>query len=296
LSEKDRLLGQRSILQRGTSPQKKELELTAEMYEMFSRYLEKTSGILLAGSKQYLVKNRLSTVLNDSEYESLSSLILALQKGAASSRLKMAVTNVMTTNETFWFRDKGHFDLLKDKIFDEQGSSIKVWSAACSSGQEPYSISLSFEEYLRKKSISGRTNMQILATDISEKVIADGRAAIYSNMSLSRGMPEDLKSRYFKQHRDDWVLNSAQKSRVRFQQFNLLQSFDSLGLFDVIFIRNVLIYFPEETKRDILERLAKALNPGGALFLSSTESLPSGFKLLEPVRERAGRYYQLKSS
>ncbi len=295
MSEKDRALGQLSILQRGASSQKKELELTAEMYEIFSRYLEKTSGIFLGRSKQYLVKNRLSTVLNESEYESLSSLILALQKGAASSRLKMAVTNVMTTNETFWFRDTGHFDLLKNKVFDGQGASIKVWSAACSSGQEPYSISLSFEEYLREKSNSSRKNLQILATDISEKVIADGRAAVYSNMSLSRGMSEDLKSRYFKQHRDDWVLNNTQKSRVRFQQFNLLQSFESLGRFDIIFIRNVLIYFPEETKRDILERLARALNPGGVLFMSSTESLPSGFKLLEPVREKAGRYYQLKS-
>ncbi len=284
-----------SVLERKESQNKKNLDLTPDMYRVFISYLKSSSGILLGDSKQYLVKNRLSTLLRGSEYSSLSDLILALQKGSASSMLKAAVLDVMTTNETFWFRDKGHFEILKKRIFPEKGRSIKVWSAACSSGQEPYSISLYFDEYLREAGSAGQQNLQILATDISEKIVADARSAIYSNMSLSRGVSEEFKGQYFKQYRDDWTLNNTVKSRVRFQTFNLLDRFDSLGRFDVIFIRNVLIYFPDETKRNILERMVKALNPGGVLFLSSTESLPVEFDLLEPVREVGGRYYQLKS-
>lgn len=283
------------ILERKENQKKKDLDLTADMYSAFVSYLKSSSGILLGGSKQYLVKNRLTTVLRDSEYNSLTDLITALKRGSASTKLKAAVLDVMTTNETFWFRDKGHFEILKKKIFAEKGRSIKVWSAACSSGQEPYSISLYFDEYLREQNPSGHQSLQILATDISEKIVADAKSAIYSNLSLSRGVPEDFKIRHFKQCRDDWTLNSTVKSRVRFQTFNLLDRFDSLGRFDVIFIRNVLIYFPDETKRNILERMTKSLDPGGALFLSSTESLPVGFDLLEPVREAGGRYYKLKS-
>jgi chemotaxis protein methyltransferase CheR len=283
-----------SVLERKESQKKKDLDLTPDMYSAFTSYLKNSSGILLGASKQYLVKNRLSTVLRDSEYNSLADLIVALERGAASSKLKSTVLDVMTTNETFWFRDKGHFEILKKKIFAKKGRSIKVWSAACSSGQEPYSISLYFDEYLREQSPAGHQSLQILATDISEKIVAEAKSAIYSNLSLSRGVSEDFKVRHFKQCRDDWTLNSTVKSRVRFQIFNLLDRFDSLGRFDVIFIRNVLIYFPDETKRNILERMAKVLNPGGVLFLSSTESLPVGFDLLEPVREVGGRYYQLK--
>lgn len=283
------------VLERKESQQKKDLELTPDMYAAFTAYLKDSSGILLGDSKQYLVKNRLSTVLRGSQYNSLTDLISALRRGGGAPALQAAVLDVMTTNETFWFRDRGHFEILKNRIFEAQGASIKVWSAACSSGQEPYSISLYFEEYLREKNPATRQNLQILATDISEKIISDARSAVYSDMSLSRGMPEDFKARYFQQNRNDWKVSSSLASRVRFQPFNLLKSFDGLGRFDIIFIRNVLIYFPEETKRDILKRMTRALNPGGVLFLSSTESLPSGFDLLEPVRERGGRFFQLQS-
>ncbi|RLA18690.1 MAG: protein-glutamate O-methyltransferase CheR [Gammaproteobacteria bacterium] len=284
-----------SVLQRKDRQQEKSLELTPGAYSAFAAYLKDSSGISLGDSKQYLVKNRLSTVLRDSEYNALTDLVDALGRGTAPASVQAAILDVMTTNETFWFRDKSHFEILKSRVFGKLGSSIKIWSAACSSGQEPYSISLYFEEYLREQMARSHQNVQILATDISEKIVTDARAAIYGNMSLSRGMPEDLKERYFKQYRDDWKLDSSLTSRVRFQQFNLLKSFDSLGRFDIIFIRNVLIYFPDEIKRTVLERMVRVLNPGGYLFLSSTESLPPGFDLLEPVRDVSGRFYQLKA-
>ncbi len=284
------------LLQKTIEPQK-DRELSAEAYDIFAVYLKDSCGILLGSNKQYLVKNRLGKLLRESEYDSLERLVFALKKGTASNSFRTDVLDVMTTNETFWFRDASHFEILKKKIFPElvkqAKSTFRVWSAACSSGQEPYSISISFDQFLRASAETGK-NLQIIGTDISQTIIGEASNAVYNNMSLSRGISPEIKKTYFSQFRDLWRLNAGVSARVSFQKFNLLNGFEGLGKFDLIFIRNVLIYFPEETKRNILERIVKSLAPGGYLFLSSTESLPTGFDLLVPVRDLGGCYYRLR--
>lgn len=274
-------------------------DLNPEEFAVFQKFLVDSCGILLSDSKQYLVKNRLTGLLKESDYSSIAQLVTALRSDAVSARLRTRIIDAMTTNETFWFRDNTHFEELRNVLLpawavNKTGGTLRIWSAACSSGQEPYSIGICVEEFFRYGWTGIKRNVQVIGTDISESVLAEASQAVYSEMALSRGLDENLRSRYFDRYQDKWKLKSEIVDRVRFQQFNLLKPFAALGRFDIVFCRNVLIYFSEELKRDILTRMAKALNPGGYLFLSSTESLPSGLDLYETVRGAACRYYRLK--
>ncbi|MGX2040122.1 CheR family methyltransferase [Methylocaldum sp. MU1018] len=274
-------------------------DLNPDEFAIFQKFLMDSCGILLGESKQYLVKNRLTGLLKEGDYASITQLIAALRAGTVSSRLKSRIIDAMTTNETFWFRDNAHFEELRYVLLpawaaNKTGGTLRVWSAACSSGQEPYSIGICVEEFFRYGWTGIKRNVQIIGTDISESVLAEANQAVYSDMALSRGLDGNLKSRYFEPYQGNWKLKPEVADRVRFQQFNLLKPFAALGRFDIVFCRNVLIYFSEELKCDILERIAKVLNPGGYLFLSSTESLPSGLDSYETVRGAACRYYRLK--
>jgi len=273
--------------------------LNPDEFAVFQKFLVDSCGILLSETKQYLVQNRLTGLLKESDYASITQLIAALRTGAVPAKLRTRIIDAMTTNETFWFRDNSHFEELRNVLLpawaaNKTGGTLRIWSAACSSGQEPYSISICVEEFFRYGWTGIKRNVQIIGTDISESVLAEATQAIYSEMALSRGLDEALKSRYFERYQDKWKLKPEIAGRVRFQQFNLLKPFAALGRFDIIFCRNVLIYFSEELKRDILTRIAKVLNPGGYLFLSSTESLPSGLDSYETVRTANCRYYRLK--
>lgn len=274
-------------------------DLSPEQFEVFQKFLVDACGILLGESKQYLVKNRLTGLLKESEYSSVTQLIGALRSNAVPARLRTRIIDAMTTNETFWFRDNAHFEELRNVLLpawaaDKTGGTLRIWSAACSSGQEPYSIGICVEEFFRYGWTGIKRSVQIIGTDISESVLTEATQAVYSEMALSRGLDETLRSRYFERYQDKWKLKPEIVDRVRFQQFNLLKPFAALGRFDIVFCRNVLIYFSEELKRDILARIAKVLNPGGYLFLSSTESLPGGLDAYETVRGASCRYYRLK--
>jgi len=269
--------------------------MTLSEYKIIQNFLNKSCGIVLSDSKQYLVKNRLSALLVKFDLPSFSELSAVLQSSSAlSTKIKAAVVDAMTTNETFWFRDDAQFLELKDKIFpeifDKKSSSIKVWSAACSSGQEPYTISMCVEDALKKSTIP--RNVQIIGTDISESILTAAKSAVYSDLALSRGLDAQTKSRFFQQVHGGYKLNQDISCRVRFQQFNLLKPFSVLGRFDVIFCRNVLIYFSAEVKEDILSRMVSLLEPGGYLFLSSTESMPLSIKGVEPIRGGRVRYFR----
>jgi len=259
-----------------------------------------TCGIVLGDNKQYLVNNRLTNLLETTGYVSMDALAEALGNKKVSSKLVADVIDLMTTNETFWFRDSVHFDELKTRVFPELSAkkfaSTRIWSAACSSGQEPYSISITAYEYYNKHNSSELNNVQIVGTDISESILAQAKQANYTNMALSRGIHVANKASYFEPYREGWKLKTEIASRVRFQQFNLLKSFRALGQFDIIFCRNVLIYFSNEVKKDILSRMAQVLKPGGYLFLSSTEAMPLGFGLFELVPATNVRYYRPKTS
>ncbi len=270
-------------------------DLSNDHYKFFQRFLENTCGIVLGEGKHYLVKNRLHEVLRKLNLPSYSALVNLLQQdGLTNKHVKELVVDAMTTNETYWFRDDTQFEELKTKIFPElfklRPSGIRIWSAACSSGQEPYTISICVEELSRKGTVG---NVQILGTDISEAVIREANKAIYSDLAILRGLDVNAKNSYFLNTQEGGLtLRPEITRRVRFQQFNLLNTFVTLGRFDIIFCRNVLIYFSESVKADILKRMAASLNPGGYLFLSSTESMPADLNLFESIRGSRVRYFR----
>ncbi len=269
--------------------------MTTSDFKIIQNFLSQHCGIVLGDNKQYLVKNRLAGLLSIFDFSSFSELVNNIQmSGPMSLRLKTAVVDAMTTNETFWFRDDMQFHELKEKIFPEiferKAGTVKVWSAACSSGQEPYSISMCAED--ANKKIGKTRNVQIIGTDISETVLAEAKVAVYSELALSRGLDAQTKSRFFQKIHEGYKLNPTIAGKVRFQPFNLLKPFSVLGHFDIIFCRNVLIYFSDDVKRDILSRMVNSLEPGGYIFLSSTEAMPVAIKELEPVRSGRVRYFK----
>lgn len=277
------------------------LEITTEEFKVVQKFLCDACGIILNDGKEYLVKSRLANVVRETEYASVSDLVKALRNGSMSLAGQARVVEAMTTNETFWFRDANQFEELKRTILPElmksRASTLRIWSAASSSGQEPYSISMCVEEFQRSPAAGNgpKKAVQILGTDISTSVLDAAKTAVYNELTLSRGLSPDMRSRYFQKCHDGWKLIDAITSRVRFQQFNLLKPYSALGKFDIIFCRNVLIYFAEDVKRDMITRMAQCLNPGGYFLLSSTEAMPRGLHSLEPVGTAQLRYYRLKT-
>lgn len=269
--------------------------ISAEDYREFQAFLERSCGIVLGENKHYLVTSRLSRLLDEFQLPSLGDLVRGL-RGETGSRLRERVVEAMTTNETFWFRDGFPFEILKQLILPElaqRGAApIRIWSAACSSGQEPYSISMSVQEYLANRPGGLRGEVQITGTDISPAMLAEARAAHYDEAAMARGLSPERRQRFFIQHGDRWEVRPEIRARTAFRDINLLQSYTLLGRFDVIFCRNVLIYFSAQSKQDILTRMAQALSPGGYLFLGASESVSSHTAAFEMIRANAGLVYR----
>lgn len=272
-------------------------EISQTDYERFRQFLEQACGIVLGEGKQYLIVSRLTKLLRDEEIPSVAELLNAIQRGHPR-HLRDAVIDAMTTNETSWFRDGGPFELFEKLCLPELESrlhqSCKIWSAACSSGQEPYTISMILHDYLRKKPDSRLKNTQIMATDISNSMLALARRGIYEEYALIRGISPTRRQQFFTALDEDgrWQLNNEIKDRVQFREQNLLQSYTSLGRFDVIFCRNVLIYFSIERKIDILTRLAQTMNPKGYLFLGASETISGYSDAFEMQRTPYGVVYR----
>ncbi|MCG8488980.1 MAG: chemotaxis protein [Chromatiales bacterium] len=269
--------------------------ITSADYEAFKDFLQQACGILLGNGKEYLVSSRLNGVMKEAGIASLGELLKQI-KSPIHSRLKVRVIDAMTTNETFWFRDIGHYILLKETILpdlnQQMSGSIRIWSAACSSGQEPYNISMIAEEYQAAKG-RGR-QVQIQATDISSKILDEARAGVYCGLAVERGLTQEQRQRFFNPKGDCLEVKPEIKRRVSFKPMNLADSFHTMGRFDVIFCRNVLIYFSNELKKDIVERMADILNPGGYLFLGSTESINQLTNRFEMKVGHGGISYRLK--
>ena len=269
--------------------------LTAADYAAFQSFLEKSCGIVLGAGKEYLVTSRLNNILKENSFSSYQALINALETHHAHLPLRGQVIDAMTTNETFWFRDIAHFKILSQEIYpDFANRRLKIWSAACSSGQEPYSVSMSVADYKSSKP-SDRFDADIIATDISKTILDEARKGFYCGLSASRGVDQASISKYFDNEGGCIQVKPEIKRRVTFRELNLTQSYSTLGRFDVIFCRNVLIYFSAEMKFDIIQRLAQSLNPGGYLFLGSTEA-PPGLKDFFDMRSfQGGIVYQKRS-
>jgi chemotaxis protein methyltransferase CheR len=267
-------------------------------YRNFSEYLQQACGIQLGTGKEYLVSSRLNRLIADTGVGNLGGLLKRLLSPGQSA-LKAQVIDAMTTNETFWFRDIGHFNLLKEQLLPElhaqTGSNIRIWSAACSSGQEPYNISMIAEDVQRSALGARKRPVEVVATDISKNILEEAKKGLYCGLSSTRGLSVEQRQRYFIQKGDCLEVRPEIRNRVRFREMNLTQRFDILGRFDIIFCRNVLIYFSNELKQEIVNRMAQALNPGGTLFLGSTESINQLTDRFDMQVVHGGISYKLKS-
>lgn len=270
-------------------------------YEEFRQFLEDACGILLGENKHYLVQSRLGKVVSDSGVVSLGDLVGQLRRERAGGALRERVIEAMTTNETFWFRDSHPFTILASQVLPDyvqrKQRTLRMWSAACSTGQEPYSVSIAIQEFLARNP-GAFVDVQITATDISPAVLEEAKTGYYDAMAVARGLPAEIKDRYFqrdtKHWEERWQVRDDVRRRVRFTRANLLSSYSVLGRFDVIFCRNVLIYFSAESKIDILKRMADCLNPGGYLFLGASEAITQYSDAFDMLRCSPGVVYRKK--
>jgi len=260
-------------------------------YEYLRKFLKERSGLDLSADKQYLVESRLLPLARKAGLTAIPDLVQKIKNG--DGKLATDVVEAMTTNETFFFRDKIPFDHLRESIMPAliqaraSRRSLRIWSAASSTGQEPYSIAMCLKEM--GAALAG-WRIEIVATDLSQEVLEKSRAGVYSQFEVQRGLPIQLLMKYFTQSSDVWQLNADVRAMVQFRQLNLLQDFSHLGTFDVIFCRNVLIYFDQDTKAVIFERMARGLEADGTLLLGAAESVVGITDVFRPMSDRRGLY------
>ena len=258
-------------------------------FEQFRTFLEKACGILLGTNKQYLVSSRLNKLMEQNSIKTLGELVQRMQTQPRSG-LREQVVDAMTTNETLWFRDTYPFEVLKNRVLPEMikaspGQRLRIWSAACSSGQEPYSLSMTIDEFEKTNIGQLKGGLQIVATALSPTMLINCKSGEYDSLAMGRGLSQERLQRYFDPKGPGrWVVKPAIRSRIEFRPLNLLDSYASLGKFDVVFCRNVLIYFSAEVKKDILTRIHAMLKPGGYLFLGASEALnglPNHYQMVQ---------------
>ncbi len=265
-------------------------------YDAFRELLEEYSGIVLGANKQYLVTSRLTKLMTENSFADLGVLVEKL-KAAGSAELRGRVIDLMTTNETQWFRDDYPFSVLLSVIYpgfsEERKQHVKIWSSACSTGQEPYSIAMALHEH-QKTSLS-RLSASIIGTDISPTVIEQAKSGVYQLSEIDRGLTPERKRDYFIELPDGiWKLKDDISRNVSFRNFNLLDSYKALGRFDLIFCRNVLIYFSTEVRNQIIGGMTDILSDGGYLVLGASESLGAHSSSYELVRFKSGVVYKKK--
>jgi chemotaxis protein methyltransferase CheR len=265
--------------------------VTPSDYEYLRKLLKERSGLDLSADKQYLVESRLAPLARRSNLAGIPELVAKMRSGAEP--LVAEVVEAMTTNETFFFRDKVPFDHLKDTVLPAlvqaraARRSLRIWCAASSTGQEPYSIAMCLKE--AGAMLSGwRT--EIVATDLSLGVLEKARAGVFSQFEVQRGLPIQMLVKYFTQTGELWQLNADIRSMVQYRQLNLLQDFSHLGTFDIIFCRNVLIYFDQTTKANIFDRMSRMIEPDGVLALGAAESVVGITNAFKPFPDRRGLY------
>jgi chemotaxis protein methyltransferase CheR len=265
--------------------------VTPQDYEFLRKLLKERSGLDLSADKQYLVESRLVPLARKVGLPGIPELVARMKTGDAA--ITTDVVEAMTTNETFFFRDKIPFDHLRDTILPAltqaraNRRTLRIWSAACSTGQEPYSIAMCLKE---KAAMLAGWRIEIVGTDLSQEVLEKSKAGIYSQFEVQRGLPIQLLVKNFTQIGEMWQLNADIRGMVQYRKLNLLQDLSSLGKFDVIFCRNVLIYFDQETKAAIFERIARLVEPDGMLMLGAAESVVGITDAFRPFPDKRGLY------
>lgn len=264
-------------------------------FNVFAETVKEKSGLILTADKSYLLESRLLPVARKWHLKGLEDLAFKIRN--KDSAIISDIVEAMTTNETTFFRDNKPFDQFRDVLLPKYLSSraskkkLRIWCAACSSGQEPYSLGIILSELGAK--LHGWT-IEIIATDISQEVVDKAKAGLYTQFEVQRGLPIMLLMKYFDQVNDKWEIKNSLKQMVEFKTFNLLNSFDNLGQFDIVYCRNVLIYFEQEMKKKILEKIARIVPDDGTLYLGGAETVLGLSESFKPMEGHRGMY--VKSS
>jgi chemotaxis protein methyltransferase CheR len=265
--------------------------MTPADYDFLRKFLKERSGLDLSADKQYLVESRLMPLARKAGLASLDELVAKIRSGATA--LGADVVEAMTTNETFFFRDKIPFDHLREAVIPELmqaragRKSLRIWCAAASTGQEPYSIAMCLKEMGTQ--LAG-WRIEIIGTDISPQVLEKSKSGLYTQFEVQRGLPIQLLVKYFKQVGDLWQISPEIRAMIQYRPLNLLQDFAHMGKFDLIFCRNVLIYFDQDMKSQIFGRLAKTMEPDGFLALGAAETVVGLTEAFKPQADRRGLY------
>jgi len=266
------------------------MTVSAQAFAYVSDLVRSRSAIELPPGKEYLVESRLGPIAREHGFEgpdAVESYVQRRLRGGSPAEV-VRVVEAMTTNETSWFRDSTPFTALRRVVVPELGTrDLSVWSAACSTGQEPYSIAMVLDEL-------GVEPYRILATDLNAQVLARARAGRYSRLEVNRGLPAPMLVRHFRRAGAEWEVDPYLRRSVTFEQHNLLTAPPGIGSFDLVFLRNVLIYFDLATKQAILARLRGRVRPGGFLVLGAAETTVGIDPAWERVDAAQGSVYRLR--
>ncbi|HRK70970.1 MAG TPA: protein-glutamate O-methyltransferase [Micropepsaceae bacterium] len=266
--------------------------MTPAEFQVIAQLVKQRSGLALTEDKMYLVESRLMPVAQRHGLGDLARLVQRVRTPGADAVIA-DVVEAMTTNETFFFRDKTPFDHFEKVILPSliparaAQKSLRIWCAAASTGQEPYSLAMIIKEKFPQLK---DWKIDIIGTDISKEVLAKARAGNYTQFEVQRGLPIQLLIKYFKQEGQNWNISDDIKKMVQYRSFNLLDGFLSLGNFDVVFCRNVLIYFDRDTKADVLKRIAERLSGDGFLLLGAAETVIGVSDRFQPAADARGLY------
>ena len=266
--------------------------MTPADYEFLRSFLKSRSGLMLSNDKQYLIESRLSPIASKQGMSGISELVNKL-KAPGSEPLAIQVTEAMTTNESFFFRDKIPFDHFKDvmlpALMKERAAKkqLRIWCAAASTGQEPYSLAMILKEM--GPALAG-WRIEIIGTDLSSDVLDRAKAGAYSQFEVQRGLPIQYLLKYFTQNGDQWTIAPEIRAMVQYRTLNLLKDFSALGQFDIVYCRNVLIYFDQPTKIDVMNRIAKMIPSDGYFLLGAAETVVGLSDAFKPLADKRGLY------
>ncbi len=265
--------------------------MNSQDFEFVAGLVMKRAGIVLTPDKLYLLESRLAPLARKEGLASIDELV-SVVRSRRDERLIAQVVDSMTTNETYFFRDKTPFDHLKDTVFPQlaparRGGRLRIWCAASSTGQEPYSIAMLLDQ---NPQLTGGVPVEIVATDISDRCLERAKQGLYTQFEVQRGLPIQLLMQYFTQQDDHWRISERLRSQVSFRKQNLMEPTAGLGKFDAVLCRNVMIYFDAPTKTEVLNKIAQQLNPDGFLILGAAETVMGLSTNFETAQDRRGLY------
>jgi chemotaxis protein methyltransferase CheR len=268
--------------------------MKTEDFEFMAALLKERSGLVLSSDKTYLLESRLIPVARKRGLKGLDDLVDTIRR-TRPEPLIGDVTEAMTTNESFFFRDTKPFDLFRDHVIPYLLASradrkfFRIWCAAASTGQEPYSLAMILREQAAK--VAGWKH-EIIGTDLSREVLERAKSGLYSQFEVQRGLPIQFLVKYFEKKEDQWQVKPDIRGMVQYRELNLLHDLKPLGTFDVVFCRNVLIYFDQPTKGRILENISKLMPTDGMLFLGGAETVLGISDKFKPLPGQRGVYCQ----